>query len=173
MSAQSWEELVYAQGAGSALTAAAEAKLVGDVTLPAGYMTAGRILRLRLAGKASNVVTTPGTIQFRVRWGGLSGTVLLDSTALTQNTAAQTDKTWVMDLEIRCISDGATGSFLTVGSVTRGNAAAIGDTDTLPPASLAAVTVDTTVATALSITAQPSLATASIQAMIYSVTSRN
>lgn len=177
MSQQSWEEMVYAQGAGSALTAAAEAKLVGDVTIPAGYMTAGRILRLRLAGKASNVVTTPGTIQFRVRWGGLTGTVLMDSTALTQNVAAQTDKTWMIDLEIRCVSDGATGSFLTVGLAVRGNKAiaAVSDAapDVLPPASLAAVTVDTTVATALSVTAQPSLTTASIQAMLYSVTSRN
>lgn len=177
MSAQGWVESVYSQGAGTALTAAAEAKLVGDVTIPAGYMNAGRLLRLTLVGKASNVATTPGTLTIRVRWGGLAGTVLVASAAMAQNVAAQTDKTWTLEIFIRCLSDGATGTFLTWGIMHRGNCAVAAASDLvpdrLPENSLAAVTVDTTVATALSVTAQPSLATASIQAMAYAVESMN
>lgn len=178
MSNTLWDELVYEQvGNGPTLTAAAEALLVQDLTFQPQYMVARRIIGLRLFGKASNAVTTPGTLTIRVRWGGLAGTVLMASAALTQNVIVQTDKTWVADIDIQCITDGATGTFLTCGKMSRGNqaAAAVADItpDLLPPASLAPVTVDTTILKLLSITAQPSLGTASITCMGYQVFSRS
>jgi len=177
MSMQSWVETVYTQGAGPALTAAAEALLVTDVSIQAGYMYPGRVLHLHLAGKASNAVTTPGTLTFRVRWGGLAGTLLVASAALAQNVIAQTDKTWTLDVWILCLTVGATGTFLTWGVAQRGNcaAAAVADItpDMLPAASLAAVTVDTTTAKLLSVTAEPSLTTASITALAYRLASEN
>lgn len=178
MSQQSWSEVIAVQlSDGPTLTAAAEALLVGDVTIPAGYMVPGRVLRLKLSGKASNVVTTPGTIRFRVRWGGLSGTVLADSTALTQNVAAQTNKTWELEIDILCRTSGASGKFLTVGKAFRGNKAVAASSDAtpdmIPPDTLAEVTADTTTSKALSVTAEPSLATASITCMAYSLEARN
>ena len=66
MSMQSWEETIYTMLAdGPTLTAAAEALLVPDVSIPAAYMYPGRILRATLFGKASNVITTPGTLTLR------------------------------------------------------------------------------------------------------------
>lgn len=173
MPSQGWRDVVYQEGAGSAITAAAEDELASDVTFPAGYFVPGRMIKLTLVAKASNVVTTPGTIQFRVRWGTISGTVLVDSTALAQNTAAQTDKTVVLEVWVLCLTAGATGTFLTWGKVVRGNAATIGYVDALPPSSLAAVTVDTLSAKALTVSVQPSLATASITRMAYLVESLN
>lgn len=171
MSMQSWVETIFSQGAGSALTAASEALLVTDVSIPAGYMYPGRTLHLQLTGKASNVVTTPGTLTVRLRWGGLAGTVLVASAAMTQNVAAQTDKTWTLDAYVRCLTDGATGTFLSWGVMHRGNCAVAAASDLvpdmLPASSNAAVTVDTTAAKLLSVTAQPSLGTASITCLGY------
>ena len=92
-----------------------ESLLVPDVVIPAMYMYPGRTFALRLAGKISNVVTTPGTITLRVRWGGITGTILVASAAIAQNIVAQTDDTWMLDLLIACRTIGATGSFLTSG----------------------------------------------------------
>jgi hypothetical protein len=132
-------------------------------------MKAGRILKLTLTGKASNAVTTPGTLTVKIRWGTISGTVLVTSAALTQNVAAQTDKTWTLEAYILCLTSGTTGTFLTWGTMHRGNCAvgAVGDItpDMLPASSNAAVTVDTTIEKALTVTVTPSLATASIQCL--------
>lgn len=177
MSMQSWVETIFTQGAGPTLTAAAEALGVTDVSIPAGYMYPGRLLRLVVTGKASNAVTTPGLITVRVRWGGLAGVVLVTSGALTQNVAAQTDKTWTAEVYIMCLTAGATGTFLAWGVAVRGNkanaAASDGTPDMLPAGSNAAVTVDTTVAKLLSVTLEPSLATASITVLGYAVLALN
>lgn len=178
MSSAIWDELLYQQvGNGPTLTAAAEALLVADISIPAMYMVVKKVLGVRLFGKASNAVTTPGTLTLRIRWGGLAGVVLVASAAMTQNVIVQTDKTWTAEAEIRCDTEGATGTFVTCGNIERGNqaAAAVADMtpDMWPAASLAAVTVDTTVAKLLSITAQPSLTTASITCMGYQLFSRN
>ena len=174
---QSWCETVYVQGTGSALTAAAEALLVTDVTIPAGYMYPGRILRAHLVGKESSVATTPGTMTFRIRWGGLTGTVLMASPAFTRNVAIQSNETWTMDFWIQCLTVGATGTFLTWGVMQRGACAVavVADItpDLLPKDTLAAVTVDTTVAAALSVTAQPSLSDGSITALAYKLIAEN
>lgn len=178
MSQALWDELIYEQmGSGPTLTAAAEALMVADVNIPPAYMVAKRILCVRLWGKASNAVTTPGTLTLRIRWGGLAGTVLVASNAMTQNVIVQTDKTWFAEADIQCLSEGTTGTFLTVGRITRGNqaAAAVADMtpDMWPAASLAPVTVDTTTLKLLSITAQPSLTTASLTCMGYQLYSRS
>lgn len=173
-----WDELIYEQvGSGPTLVAAAEALLVSDVSIPPAYMVAKRIICARLFGKASNVVTTPGTLTLRVRWGGLAGVVLAASAAMTQNVIVQTDKTWFAEIDIQCLTEGLTGTFLSCGRIVRGNqaAAAVADMtpDMWPPASLAPVVVDTTILKLLSITAQPSLATASITCMGYQLYSRS
>lgn len=178
MSMQSWEETIYAMVAdGPTLTAAAEALLVPDVNIPAAYMYPGRILKATLFGKASNAVTTPGTLTLRTRWGGLAGVVLAASAALTQNVIVQTNKSWWWEMYLVCRTVGATGTFLTYGTAHRGNCAAavVADMtpDLVPDSGLAAVTVDTTIAKLLSFTAQPSLSTASITAMGYKLEAMN
>lgn len=178
MSMQSWQELIYVMlGDGPTLTAASEALLVPDVSIPANYLYPGRLLRATIGGKASNAVTTPGTLTLRARWGGLAGVVLGASAALTQNVIVQTDKSWWLEFLMVCRTVGTTGSMLTVGTAHRGNCAAavVADItpDLIPANSNAAVSIDTTIAKLLSFTAQPSLATAAITAQFYSLEALN
>src|SRR5450755_4335481 len=179
MSNQSWEEVISAMVSdGPTLTAAAEALLVPDVVIPAGYMYPGRTLRAHLWGKASSAVTTPGTLQIRVRWGGLAGVLLLDSGAMTQRAlSVATNESWELDFEIICRSIGTTGTFLSAGHMNRRNqenAAATNSTpDMLPVSANAVVSVDTTISKNLSITATPSLSTASITALTYTLEATN
>lgn len=158
---------------GPTLTAAAEALLFPDYTFPTDWWKVERAVRLTMYGRASNAVTTPGTIQFRLRWGGLAGILLCDSGALTQNVIVQTNKTWMIQFLIICraVGSGTNGSLFTIGHGQRGNqaAAVVADMvpDLYPSAAPAAVGVATNAATALSITATPSLGTASITGHHY------
>lgn len=155
----------------AAITGNTEALLVPDVPVLANFMYPGRLLHGRVFGKASCVVTTPGTQTFKLRWGGIAGTVLATSAALTQNVAAQTDDTWLFDFYVQCISAGVLGTFLTYGHFVRGNRAvgALADItpDLIPATGLANVVVDSTVDKLLSLTYTSSVTTASITAMSY------
>lgn len=175
MSIQSWQETIFASLADStAVTGTAEAIVVPDITLPANYMYPGRVLYARIAGKISNVVTTPGTITLRARWGGVAGTVLAVSDAISQNIIVQTDDSWEAEFWITCRTAGASGSFLTSGKAFFGNAiaASAGQVILIPSASNAVVGSLTTVAaTALSFTAKFSVNLNSITALQYTLAS--
>lgn len=148
---------------GTALTAAAEGLLLPVFRMPARFMKPGRTLHVILFGKASNAVTTPGTLTLRARWGGLTGTVLGASAALTQNVIVQDDKSWMWEMWITARS---LTSFITYGRIIRGNAAAavVADMtpDLFPASGLAAVTVDQSAESSLAFTAESSVTTASI-----------
>ena len=79
---------------GPALTAAAAASCVPTyfpTTLPAGYWQIGRIWRLTMSGRISNVITTPGTARWDVRLGGI---VAFDTLAMPLNIVAKTNVSW-------------------------------------------------------------------------------
>src|SRR5678809_1003938 len=123
MPTQEWGELLkpvlfYDE---TALTAAAEGLLVADKTIPGGFFVERRLLSLRVRFKFSNVITTPGSITFRVRWGGLAGTILAQTSAIALNTTAQTSIMGVLNADIVCrLTDkgaGGTGSLLCMGDV--------------------------------------------------------
>lgn len=146
-----------------------------DFNIPAYYMAVGRILRIWAFGVNSNVVTTPGTLTFAVRWGGVAGTVLLQSAAIGLDTTARTNALWELDAKITCRAVGSSGSFMSGGhaevvnvlaSVGISNNGVFGALTSLlgsagaPIASgNAAVTVDTTAAKLLSVTGKFSVAT--------------
>lgn len=171
MSRQFWSEaLAWATADGTAIAnSTTETIIFPNVTIPANYMQDGRLLRLRAYGRHSTTATP--TLTFRVRWGGVSGTVLAASGALTCGSAV-TAAQWSTELIIQTRSNGSTGTVFTVGEVTVGEDAAstvgsatnaaghdfLGSAGVATPA---AVTVDLTADTALSITAQWSAASAS------------
>lgn len=140
-----------------------------DFSLPAYYMTPGKTLHVMAAGVNSNVVTTPGTLIIRVRWGGVAGTVLLASAAIGLDTTARTNAIWTMDAHITCRTAGPSGTFMSSGilnvyntlSSTAANLlpALLGSAGAPSASGNAAVTVDTTTAKLLSVTAQFSVAT--------------
>lgn len=171
MGAQNWiETLDVDTGDGTQVSnTTTETIVCPDFNVPAYYMIPGRTLEIVAFGLCSNVVTTPGTLITRVRWGGVAGTVLLASAAQGLDTTAHTNALWWLQAFITCRSDGSAGTFLSGGwfsqfnllSSTAANLlpALMGSAGTPGANGNAAVTVDTTSAKLLSITAQFSVAT--------------
>src|ERR1051326_2351080 len=87
MSRQYWSETVnWAVASGTAVAnTTTETILFPNVTIPANYLQDGRCLRLRAFG-AYGTTATP-TLTFSLRWGGVSGTVISKSTAVTLTSA--------------------------------------------------------------------------------------
>jgi hypothetical protein len=140
-----------------------------DFSVPAYYMTPNKTIHVRASGVCSNVVTTPGTLIIRVRWGGVAGTVLLASGAQGLDTTAHTNALWRLEADIICRSAGASGTFMSTGTLEVYNLLSSTAANLLPSvlgsagnpgtSGNAAVTVDTTTAKLLSVTAQFSVAT--------------
>src|SRR5579884_1667267 len=106
MSRQTWIETLFADIAnGSAITnTTTETILMPDITIPAFYMNSERALRLTLMGKLSTAASTPGNLTFKLRWGGVGGTVLAQSSAIALATSI-TDGMFKVVLELICRGD--------------------------------------------------------------------
>jgi hypothetical protein len=121
MSRQTWQEtLISATGDGSAVTGTTATSLLpsaAKLVLPANYSEVGRMLRLRAAGRISNIVTTPGTLTLDVRFGSA---IVFDGGAMQLNAVAKTNVTWVLeaDLVIRAIGSGTAANLLGTGKWT-------------------------------------------------------
>lgn len=142
-----------------------ETIIVPDFTFGANYFTQGKTIRGLLKGVCSNVVTTPGTLTYRLRMGTttLSATYVAASNALGLDTTARTNFPWELRFTLVCRSAGTAGTVLLTGQVEQSNVLASTAANLLPqfiPASApAAGTLDTTVANLLSISAQFSVST--------------
>lgn len=186
MSRQYWSEMIaWAVADGTSInTSTAETLIYPNITVPANYLADGRVLRLRLKGKWS---TTTGTVTvvFRLRWGGVAGTLLCATGTITQLVSITNG---LFDIEIDLIvrTNGSTGTIMangiarvcaatapTVGSAT--GAPAIAPMTAGGQTAPAAVTVDLTADTALAITAQMGASSASniIQGLQYTLESSN
>lgn len=128
----------------------------------------GKRMWLHCAGPVSNVVTTPGTLTLRVRWGGSAGTLLATTGAIPFSTTAATNNLCALDCFLTCIAQGPTTTALTLRAYgtswvanTAGTAAAL-QAMCLPPAGTALADVaslDGTVPKAITVTAQFSVNT--------------
>jgi hypothetical protein len=164
---QFWEEVVYAPPVdGAAVTnSTTETIMVPNFTWPnagpqAWYV--GKRVRYTLWGRVSTVVTTPGTITFKLRWGGVAGTTLVTSKAQRPKTTVSTNMAGVVVFEVHCRAIGTAGSLFTMGlsdlANTIGDAASIGER--MWPDAAAAVAADLTSANALTPTITFSVLTA-------------
>jgi len=169
-----WEEVIYNPNAdGTAITSATETILLPDFSIPASYMTVGKILKYTIMGRISTAITTPGTHELRLRWGGVAGVVMAVSGAFIPDvTAAATNLTWMVEWWVQQRTLGTTGTSLTFGRIEMPdpNDATVADlvieyNKRMAPVSAPAVaTVDTTIDKLLSATYDHSLSTASCQA---------
>ena len=164
MSRQFWSELIYwATADGTAIAdSVTETIVFPNVTIPANYMADGRAMRVNAYGRLSTTGTP--TVRFRLRWGGVSGTVLWDSGTIT-NGSGVSAALWSINLMMQTRANGSSGTLFvmghtiigsaaapTVGSAT--GAAALGVFGSAGDDTPAAVTVNLTADTALSLTAQ-------------------
>jgi hypothetical protein len=135
----------------------------------------GSYLVVEVDFDVSFVITTPGTLTMRIRWGGVGGTVLAATGAYAPDpTAALANRSGFLRAKITTRSIGAAGSMFCMGqwqmndfddasaTTLQGNLA-MGSFGSAGANTPAAVAVDTTTAKALSVTAQFSVATATTQ----------
>lgn len=171
MSRQTWEEtLAAATSDGTAIAnTTTEAIIFPNITVPANYMADGRVLRLTARGRHSTTGTP--TLVFAVRWGGVGGTVICQSGAVTCGSGI-TAAPWRVSVDIVVRTNGATGTVFVMGEAlvwddavgstgSATNAPGIAAMGSAGAATPAAVTVDLTADTALALTADWSAASAS------------
>lgn len=121
----------------------------GSITIPANTLLIGMVIRVSVAGVYS-AIAVPGTLQFRVRMGGIGGTVVLDSGAQTP-TANAANRLFEISGMIQVRTIGGSGTVFSQGKAIVASAAGtavIWDMETT-----AAVTIDTTVANDLQVSA--------------------
>jgi hypothetical protein len=166
MSRQFWEELIaWATASGTSVnTTVAEVIIFPNITIPANYVQDGRNLRIRANGSHSTLGSGTVTVTFRLRWGGVAGTVICNTGAITQ-LISLTAAYWDLDILWSTRSNGATGTAMVNGLVRVFGATAptIGSATGAPAISPmtnggqitpAAFTGDFTADTALSLTVQ-------------------
>jgi hypothetical protein len=145
-----------------------ETIMVPDFTFAADYLEVGDVLKYTLFFGWSSVITTPGTLILRLRWGGVGGVVLaLSGSYAPDPTAGSTSLSGWVEYYMVCRSTGTAGSAFTMGRMNlsdfddasattlKGNL----DMNAIPVSAAAPVAIDTTIAKALSPTAQFSVAT--------------
>lgn len=118
MSLQTWQEtLITSQVDGSALTASTTATSLlpaaAKFTLPSNFYVIGKTIRVTVTGRITTV-TTPGTLTLTINHGA---TVVATSGALTINTAAQTNDTFMVVWYLTCRAIGASANLMHVGTV--------------------------------------------------------
>lgn len=173
MSRQMWAEcLAWAVASGTAVTnTTTETILFPNITIPGNYLADGRALRFFASGGWGTVVTATKTLNLKLRWGGVAGTVLAQTVSVALGTVAQgggasRTAVWTLEGVIQTRSNGATGTLFTSGLWVLNTAAtptlqtvtdyglalalASGSTGGTTPV---AVTADLTADTALSLTA--------------------
>lgn len=179
MPRQYWEEtLAWATADGTAVAnSTTEAIVFPNITVPGGFMQDSRVVKATAYGRYSNVITAVPTITFKLRWGGIAGTVICMSPAIKCSPTAVTNAPWMLEALIQTRSNGSSGTVFAMGNVslTVGTAPSIqtvgGTTSLVDPGMVAllsstgttapaAVTVDLTVDTALTLSAVWSAANA-------------
>lgn len=171
MSRQSWSELVaWATADGTAIASTTtETIIFPNITLPGNLLADGRVLRLKAYGRHGTTGTP--TLTFALRWGGVSGTILAQSGAITCGSGV-TAAPWELELMLVVRANGSSGSVFVMGHVicwddavgstgSATNAPCIAAMTSAGAATPAAVTVDLTAETALALTADWSANSAS------------
>jgi|SRR6267142_1033060 len=115
--------LTTAQSSGAAVTAAAETTLLpshAKYPMPAGLLAnVGQQLWIRAAGIVSSAITTPGSIQLKVKFGS---TAVFDGLAILLDTvAAHTNKPWWLDLIMTVTTVGSAATLMGHGQFTSEN----------------------------------------------------
>lgn len=168
---QAWNSaLDWSRADGSALAnSTTETIAFPDVVIPGELMKDYKILRLTAFGRLSTTGTP--TLTFRVRWGGVGGSLLCASGAMVTGSGV-TAAMWMVQVLIFTRVNGASGSLFATGfarigedaTSTVGSATNAGAHDLMGSAGVAApaaVTVDLSANALLSLTAQWSAASAS------------
>lgn len=112
MSLQTWQEtLVVGTTDGPTLTAAARASCIptaSRIVLANSYFYIGKAIKVKMSGRISCAVTTPGTARFDICLGAAGTTIVFDTLALNLNVVAKTTVPWILEVDLICRAVGAT-----------------------------------------------------------------
>lgn len=187
MSRQFWAEtLLWATASGTSVnTSVAETIIFPNITIPANYLQDGRTLRIRAFGSHSTLGSGTVTNIFALRLGGVAGTLLCKTGAITQ-VISLTAALWDLEIYLTVRSNGSSGTIMangiarmhgatapTIGSAT--GAPAIAPMTNGGQVTPATATVDLTSDMALSLTTQMGASSASniIQGLNYTIEAMN
>ena len=112
----SFVPLIIATTDGPTLTAAAAASCIpvaNRLILPNNYWTVGKKWVVRMSGRISCAVTTPGTARIDLRTGPSGTIIAFDSGALNLNVVAKTTVPWYFEADLTCRAVG-TGTSTTL-----------------------------------------------------------
>lgn len=183
MSRQFWGETVaWATASGTTVNSASETILFPNVTIPANYMQDGRAIRIRCQGQWTTTGSAPTQI-FNLRWGGLAGTLLCKTAAIT-TVASTTAAVWDLDIIVQTRSNGSAGTVMAIGTarmfagVAPTIASATGGCAVTPMTvggvlAPATVAVDLTADTALAITGTSSTTALTLIGLNYTIEAIN
>lgn len=121
MASQGWQNLlINSQVDGTALTASTTRTSIlpaaAKFTLPAGFFDRiGKKIRIKAAGRVSNIVTTPGTLLLDVGFGVAGAVVAASGGAMSLNTTAKTNVTWRLEWDLTCRAIGASANLMHTG----------------------------------------------------------
>ena len=83
------------------------------IILPNNYWTVGKQWRVRMQGRISCAVTTPGTARFDFRTGPTGTIIAFDTGPINLNVVAKTNVPWQMEFQLTCRAVGTgVGSLL-------------------------------------------------------------
>ncbi len=139
-------------------------------------MQDGRTIRLRAFGKLSTTGTP--TIIFGIRHGGVAGTLLAQTEAIT-TTSGSANTSWSLEAIIVTRTNGATGTLMVIGDVNVALTASTNTSGTFGvsgfDAPAASAAVDLTADWALAVTADWSAASSSntLTGLIYTIEALN
>lgn len=112
-----WTECIaWAVASGATVNSASETILFPNVTIPANYLQDGRCLWIKAFGQWTTTGSTPTQI-FAFRWGGVAGTLLAKTAAIT-TVASTTAACWDLDIVIQTRSNGSAGTVMANGVAT-------------------------------------------------------
>lgn len=122
-----------------------------NITIPANYLQPGMLIRVKAAGTFSNTATP--TLLLGVYYGAVAGTALAATSAITTTTGA-TNWQWTVEYVGRVRTIGSSGTIMGYGAVDLGTSLTAVTHRPIPETALAAVTIDTTAAKAITLGAQ-------------------
>lgn len=108
---------------GPTLTAAAAASCIpvaNRLILPNNYWTIGKQWKVKLQGRISCAITTPGTARFGLQTGPSGNIVAFDTGPLNLNIVAKTNVPWELEIELTCraVGNGAQTQLFGIGKFT-------------------------------------------------------
>lgn len=114
------ETLVVGTTDGPTLTAAARASCIptaSRIVLPNSYFYIGKAIKVKMSGRISCAVTTPGTARFDICLGSAGTTIVFDTLALNLNIVAKTTVPWLLEVDLICraVGAGTATTFFPVG----------------------------------------------------------